>query len=301
MRPSAARQRTLLLLCVPAVLLMLPGMVSEGDPSACLAAVLTGTEPSELAEPAANNLSASLHSPMDTEEVAAGLDELFASAADGGDELEDLLDDEEPAALPRGIPVGNVSHGWLVDGIPYPTDDPRFVVRTPHRAYCAQVTIDGMMDAVDQVEALYPGSHALAVGDCSRKGGGYLEPHMSHQTGLDLDLGPYWLDEEPHKFMPPMHPHLMDVPRTWALLEALVNDERVQYIILDYRLQAAFYDYASELPWVDDEYLEEVFQYPRGTAYWKGTIRHWQGHYGHFHVRFYCPDEFGATCSPTAP
>ncbi len=306
MRRPAARQRRLLLLCVPAVLLLLPGMVSEGDPAACLAAVITGTDAATLAARADSPLTAGLQSTIDTEDVAEGLDELFEDELfDDGAEDDDQdtadVDPDMPGALPRGIPVGSVSHGWLVDGIEFPTDDPRFVVRTPWRAYCAQVTIDGIGDAVDQVESLYPGTHPLAVGDCSRKGGGYFDPHMSHQNGLDLDIGPYWLDGEPHKFMPPMNPDRVDIPRTWALLESLVADERVQYIILDYRLQAVYYDYARELPWIDEEYLAEVFQYPRGTGHYKGIIRHWQGHYGHFHVRFYCPDEFAATCSPTAP
>ncbi len=303
MRRLAARQRRLLLLGVPVALLLLPGMASEGEPAACLAAVITGTDATTLAERTDNPLTAGLQSTIDAEDVAEGLDELFAAhdEDDDQDTVDEFDEDGEPAALPRGIPVGSVSHGWLVDGIPFPTDDPRFVVRTPWRSYCAQVTIDGMGDAVEQVESLYPGSHPLAVGDCSVKRGGYLEPHMSHQTGLDLDIGPYWLDGETHKFMPPMNPDLVDVPRTWALLETLIADDRLQYIILDYRLQAVYYDYASELPWIDQEYLDEVFQYPRGSGHYKGIIRHWQGHYGHFHVRFFCPDEFAATCSPTAP
>lgn len=301
MQPSVTRYRRILLFAIPGLLLLLPGMVSEGDPTACLAAVLTGTDASQLPEPTAPPLAASLTGTLDQDQVAASLDELFAPVDDDTDEEDEFADDDEPGALPRGIPVGNVSHGWLVDGIPFPADDPRFEVRTPRRAYCAQVTIDGISDAVDQVESLFPGSHPLAVGDCSRRNGGYFSPHMSHQTGLDLDLGAYWLDGETHKFMPPMQPHLVDIPRSWALLEALVADERVQYIILDYRLQAAYYEYARELPWIDEEYLDEIFQYPRGAGYWEGIIRHWQGHYGHFHVRFYCPDEFGATCTPTAP
>ncbi len=303
MRASVTRYRRVLLFAVPGLLLILPGMVSEGDPTACLAAVLTGVDASQLAERPASPLTASLSGALDTEQISASLDEAFAPAdddTDWGDE-EPVDEDDGPAAIPRGIPVGYVSHGWLVDGIAFPADDPRFQVRTPRRAFCAQVTIDGISDAVDQVESLFPGSAPLAVGDCSRRNGGYFSPHMSHQNGLDLDIGPYWLDGETHKFMPPMYPHQVDIPRTWALLEALVADERVQYIILDYNLQAAYYEYASELPWIDQEYLEEIFQYPRGTGYWKGIIRHWPGHYGHFHVRFYCPDEFSETCTPTAP
>ncbi len=169
----------------------------------------------------------------------------------------------------------------------------------PERSYGTQHTIDHMRAAVDEVLEVYPGSPALTIGDVSRKGGGYFSPHMSHQIGLDVDIGPYWADEEVHPLRS-MRPDAVDMDRTWALLEALVADESVQYIILDYRLQKAFYEYAAELPWMDEAYLELIFQYPRGTKA-SGIIRHWQGHYSHFHVRFFCPDEFGDSCSPTAP
>jgi hypothetical protein len=209
----------------------------------------------------------------------------------GGVEIEEA---DGPAVV-QGVPIGGHTHGRLRHGIDFPADDPRFNVLAPWRAYSAQVTIDRLSDAVDQVEALFPGTPALTVGDVSRKGGGHLSPHMSHQNGLDVDIGPYWKDGEVHPLRS-MHPGQMDMDRTWALLEALVADESVQYIILDYRLQQAFYEYAEELPWMDEAYLELLFQYPRGPRHHEGIIRHWWGHYSHFHVRFHCPDEFADTC-----
>ena len=209
----------------------------------------------------------------------------------------ELIDDVvEPPPLREGMPVGKHTNGYLVRGKEFPIDDDRFVVLAPWRAYCAQDTIDGLFDAVDAVESLYPGSHAITVGDCSRKGGGHLRPHMSHQTGLDIDIGPYWADGDEKTWLEAMHPHKMDIPRTWALIEALVSDESVKYIILDYRLQQVFYEYAQELPWMDQEYLDLIFQYPRGPKHYEGIIRHWEGHYSHLHVRFHCPEEFADTC-----
>jgi len=219
------------------------------------------------------------------------LDEMIASAGlwdeDWDEEPADESDDEES---PTGIPVGSHSNGRLIDGQQFPTDDSRFHVIAPWRAYTCQRTVDGLRDAVDQVEALFPGTPALTVGDVSRKGGGPMSPHMSHQIGLDVDIGPYWANGEVQPVLSAMHPDRLDMDRTWALLEALVSDENVQYIILDYRLQQAFYEYASELPWMDEAYLELIFQYPRGPKHHEGIIRHWYGHYSHFHVRFYAPE-----------
>ncbi len=201
---------------------------------------------------------------------------------------------EEPVAA-QGVPVGGHTGGYLRNGVPFPEGDPRFNLLAPWRAYGAHVTIDGLSDAVDQVESLFPGTPPLTVGDISRQRGGRLSPHMSHQNGLDVDIGPYWKDGEVHPLRA-MHPSLMDMDRTWALLEALIADESVQYIILDYRLQQVFYEYAQELPWVDEAYLELLFQYPRGPKHHEGIIRHWWGHYSHFHVRYHCPDDFADTC-----
>ena len=231
----------------------------------------------------------------------ASFDELLSSAALWDEDLEEEVvaeqgeGDDRSASIPVGVAVGvavgSPTNGRLINGIEFPTDDPRFHVISPWRAYSCPQTIDGLTEAVDQVEALYPGTPALTVGDVSRKGGGPLSPHMSHQNGLDVDIGPYWADGETQPVLSAMHPVRMDMDRSWALLEALVSDENVQYIILDYRLQQAFYEYASELPWMDEAYLEVLFQYPRGPKHHEGIIRHWYGHYSHFHVRFFPPEE----------
>ena len=221
----------------------------------------------------------------------AGLD---ASSGDAA------LDEESAESVRRGAPTGTHSAGRLIEGIPFPTDDARFHVLAPHRAFATERLIDGLRDAVDQVEGQFPGTPALTVGDVSTARGGRLSPHMSHQNGLDVDIGPFWKNGEVQPLRS-MRPETLDMERTWELLEAFVGDEQVQYIILDYRLQKVFYEYARKLPWMDDEYLELIFQYPRGPRHHEGIIRHWEGHYSHFHVRYYCPPEFADSCSPAAP
>jgi penicillin-insensitive murein endopeptidase len=231
--------------------------------------------------------------------IASGTGTGTETETETGTETESESETETQAAKPRGIPSGSHSGGRLTEGIPFPTDDERFWVMHPERAFGTQHTIDHMIAAVDEVLEVYPDCPALTIGDISRERGGYFSPHMSHQAGLDVDFGPYWANGRVQPLRS-MRPEAMDLDRTWALLEALVADESVQYIILDYKLQKVFYEYAAELPWMDDEYLELIFQYPRGPKA-SGIIRHWEGHYSHFHVRFYCPPEFGSGCSPTAP
>jgi hypothetical protein len=54
---------------------------------------------------------------------------------------------------------------------------------------------------------------------------------------------------------------------------------------MDYRIQKLLYEYA-EKKGVNEDTLDELFQYPRGRGRTHGLIRHWRGHSNHFHVRF---------------
>ena len=50
-------------------------------------------------------------------------------------------------------------------------------------------TIEKILEVGRRWEELHPG-RPFAVGDISRKGGGVLPPHKSHQKGVDVDLRP---------------------------------------------------------------------------------------------------------------
>ena len=56
-------------------------------------------------------------------------------------------------------------------------------------------------------------------------------------------------------------------------------------MFVDYKLQKLLYEYA-ESQGASEEFLDEIFQYPRGKRRMYGLIRHWKGHTNHFHVRF---------------
>jgi LysM repeat protein len=77
----------------------------------------------------------------------------------------------------------------------------------------------------------------------------------------------------------------LDVPRTWALLKAFVDNPDVRAVFLDYRLQKLLYEHARSQK-ISEAKLDELFQYPRGKGRNFGIIRHWKGHKDHFHVRF---------------
>ncbi|MCH9682430.1 MAG: penicillin-insensitive murein endopeptidase [Deltaproteobacteria bacterium] len=121
------------------------------------------------------------------------------------------------------------------------------------------------------------------IGDISRRGGGPFPPHLSHHEGRDVDIA-YVLHNPDARFGVATE-RTLDRPRTWALLQALLDSNAVAYVFVDYDVQRLLYEHA-QLEGVDDVTLEKLFQFPYGRRASRGMIRHWKGHRDHFHVRF---------------
>jgi hypothetical protein len=191
--------------------------------------------------------------------------------------------DDEPAS------TGDPWNGTLEHGTPLPQGE-GYVVRRPNRAYGASYVVDQLQDVIAEVREVYPDLHTLAIGDISARGGGRLRGHVSHQSGLDVDVGFYF------KKMPQGYPdsfHVaddnLDLAATWSLLLAFTRTSReatgVQMIFLDYEVQGKLYAYAQKHG-VSDKDLGRIFQYPRGKDEKSGIVRHWPHHDDHMHVRF---------------
>ena len=163
---------------------------------------------------------------------------------------------------------------------------PGYVIKRPDNAWGTPRTVTAIQTAAKRYLDRGLGGPAVHVGDISKKSGGPLPPHLSHQDGRDVDVG-YVLqgDVADVKRFVTATAGRLDVVRSWALLDAFLGTERVRYIFVDYGLQRLLYEHAKR-EGVEEERLDELFQYPRGSAAAKGVIRHWRGHANHFHVRF---------------
>jgi murein endopeptidase len=149
-------------------------------------------------------------------------------------------------------------------------------------------TVALLVDAVDQVRESFTGTTPLAIGHASRKGGGRLRPHVSHQSGRDVDAAYYVKAPEDPPRWQVTNKRNLDAPRTWRLFEALLATGRVEYLFVDYRIQRELHRHAKAAG-VANSRLATVFQYPRGRSHRRGLIRHEVGHKDHFHIRFHCP------------
>nr|HEX4314553.1 penicillin-insensitive murein endopeptidase [Kofleriaceae bacterium] len=192
--------------------------------------------------------------------------------------------DDEPSSE-----SGDPWNGTLEHGEPLPQGD-GYVVRRPNRAYGATHVIDRLQDVIAEVREVYPELHTLAIGDLSRRGGGRLPGHVSHQTGLDVDIG-FYFTTVPAGYPDSFHAadDTLNDAATWALLDGFARTSSettgVQMIFLDYDVQARLYKFAESHGVAHDE-LDRVFQYPRGKSEQAGIVRHWPHHADHMHVRF---------------
>jgi LysM repeat protein len=200
-----------------------------------------------------------------------------------GDELTLIVDG---GVLPEFAPK-NEDRGTLKVGVQLEPGKGYFIKR-PHLAYGTAMCVKAIKAALSRYRQtkVCKGGPDVHVGDISARGGGPLKGHMSHQKGIDVDVGLVLkgADADEVRFRTGNEGNL-DVPRTWALIKAFVDNADVRAVFLDYRLQKLLYEHARKQK-VPESKLDELFQYPRGKGRNFGIIRHWKGHKDHFHVRF---------------
>lgn len=206
-----------------------------------------------------------------------------------GDRIRLLIEGNPSRSEARGRPMaGKLVHGEQLKS------GPGYHRRRPFRAWGTNETITQIITAVASVRRRYPRVHDLAIGDISAKHGGPINPHISHQTGRDVDLGYYFTKQPksgPKGFISAMHERL-DFAATWKLITSLVGRKKrgspVQYIFMNYAVQERIYGWARRQG-ISKHTLDWMFQYPHGRRSMTGIIRHSKGHASHMHVRFRCP------------
>jgi hypothetical protein len=211
----------------------------------------------------------------------------------------DAPEDPAPAAMPDdpwaglGQSVGTPRNGWLVDGLRLEAG-PGYALRHPERTWATAGTIEHLLHTIERVRAAHPRLHRLAIGDLSARTGGWLQGHVSHRSGRDVDLGFYYRvvpEGYPDAFVVGTRDNL-DVPALWTLVRTLAAThdaaDGVQWILLDQRIQRLLHRHALRHG-VDATELASILQYPRAPELEEGIVRHFPAHDDHIHVRFKCP------------
>lgn len=179
--------------------------------------------------------------------------------------------------------IGQAHGGVLVAGVQMPTG-PSWELVSPGFSWGTKETVDGLAHAIDSVAARFPNTPKAFIGNISAQRGGHLPPHVSHQSGRDVDLG-YYLSEG-HRWYATANGANLDRPRTWHLVRTLVADSDVDLILIDRDVQKILKAYARDIG-EDPAWLDQIFQV--GGRNPRPIIFHAKGHAIHLHIRFYSP------------
>ena len=178
--------------------------------------------------------------------------------------------------------IGEPHRGGLFNGQQL-APSAKWHVVDPDRSWATSETIGAIARSIELVHQLHPGSPKLCIGDMSRRRGGYLRPHRSHQSGRDADLGYYYTAGQ--AWYVPATTQNLDSMRTWTLVKALLSSGEVEYLFMDHSIQALLRTHA-EAAGDDPEWLQQLF---RSRLHRDAPVRHSWGHRTHFHVRFHSP------------
>ena len=183
--------------------------------------------------------------------------------------------------------VGSASSGKLINGEKLPTGPGYTYGRRPH-IYGTNETITLLIECMGRFRRKHPKAPNVVVGNLSRRKGGHLDPHKSHQSGRDFDMGYMHKKKfQPINSMLSTTKKNMDPRLTWDLIWTFLETGRVKYIFIDYKIQKVLYEHCKKRNFTK-RYLKKTFQYPRGKGA-DAEIKHVKSHHHHFHLRFFCP------------
>jgi hypothetical protein len=192
------------------------------------------------------------------------------------------------SVIPAGaVGVGGPKHGIVVNAVQIP-EGPGYERRFPHYSYGSTAAVRDVVAALTHfhAEAGYAGT--IRLGSMSKRRGGPLPPHDSHQSGRDLDVKLPLRAELPPTL--PRKPKFVDWQATWHLLDAFASTGTIELMYLDWNAQARVRA-AALASGVPAPKIDALLQHPSPRLSSEGVVRHFEGHEDHVHVRFACPDD----------
>jgi len=208
---------------------------------------------------------------------------------------------------------GTHSHGALLGAVALPVEGDGYQVhrdwRTRGRTFAIEELVGGLTRAFARVQQTAPGSVAY-VGDLSLRRGGDSSMHRSHESGRDVDIFYYTVDDDgkplPHppamirfaddgaavawssgkpgrRMREPLPDAHLDLRRTWALVASLLSDPivEVQWIFIHQPIAELLLQEA-EREKADPALVaraREIVHQPTDA----------RPHDDHMHVRVFCP------------
>lgn len=201
--------------------------------------------------------------------------------------------------------VGSPNEGKLVGGVKLDTSDGTVRVVPAYQRGDTRWGLPALIHMIERsakkVAKKNPGS-VLGVGDISRKGGGDIFLHRSHESGRDVDIAFYVLDHKGKNLLPDtfvqfqgsiesnsMPGARFDVARNWQLVQAMLEDPvaRVSHIFVADPLRRMLLAHARTRvsPALYNRAAVVMMQPSNALP-----------HDNHFHVRISCPADMKKSC-----
>lgn len=196
------------------------------------------------------------------------------------------------------LSYSNTSHGRLKGAARLPDRGPHHHVLEQHLGrpthWGTTELVEGLQRAAARVAEQFPGT-STGIGNLSAQHGGDIPWSVSHNSGRDADVSFYFLDakRQPARVTTLLHvrgPGLtvpgtdlrLDVPRSWAFVEALIEDDalRLQWLFVSNPIRDALLAHGRS-----------VGASPRVLAVAEAVLRqpgNAAPHDDHFHVRIHC-------------
>lgn len=189
--------------------------------------------------------------------------------------------------LGKAMAIGYYPRGCLQGGVELPVNGPTWqVMRVSRNRNWGHPDLVRFLEKFAPRAAKATGWKGILVGDMAQPRGGPLpSDHMSHTTGLDVDV---W-------FMPMPGHTLSKEERDKTAAINLVADDWKRLNPKTWTPQhVAFIKAAAEAPQVERVLVnaaikKELCRVEKNKEAWMSKVRPWYGHHDHIHVRLSCP------------
>jgi penicillin-insensitive murein endopeptidase len=191
-------------------------------------------------------------------------------------------------SLGKAMAIGYYPKGCLSGGVELPVDGATWqVMRLSRNRNWGHPSLVRFLEKFAPRAAKATGWHGVLIGDMAQpRGGPTPSGHMSHQTGLDVDI---W-------FMPMPDHRMTREEREQTSATNVVSDDWKSVNPATWTPQhIEFIKTAAEAPEVERVLVnaaikKELCRVDKGAA-WMSKVRPWYGHHDHIHVRLKCPDD----------
>ncbi|NKC15731.1 MAG: penicillin-insensitive murein endopeptidase [Gammaproteobacteria bacterium] len=183
--------------------------------------------------------------------------------------------------------IGNYAAGCLQGGQALPSTATGLLAMRPkrNRHYGHPLIIALLQELGREISAA--GHGVVLVGDIAMPRGGPMPTyHVSHQSGLDVDI---WFELLPHGSQ------LTVAERNTKSLLSFVDWPNKTLLPAWGKAQTALIELSAKKPQVERVFVSAVVKQhlctvARGDRSWLRKVRPWWGHRDHLHVRLACPE-----------